>query len=61
MSKYPNSWSGKSQFYKGKRKKLPTVESDHEYKKYCEGKKNKNKILSYSDWCKRERRKRGMV
>jgi len=60
MTIYSNPWSGKRQFYRGGRKKLPTVETDKEYKAYCAKKKNKDKILSYSAWCRKERRKGGM-
>jgi hypothetical protein len=60
MSTYANPWSGSRQFYKGKSKKLPTAETDKDYLTYCKNKKNKNKIVSYEVWCKRERNKSGM-
>ena len=60
MTSYSNPWSGKRQFYKGRRKKLPTAETDQGYLAYCAKKKNKDKIMSYSNWCKRERRKSGL-
>lgn len=56
---YSNPWSGKSQFYKGKRKKLPTAETDQEYQDYCSRKKNKAKIMDYKSWCRSQRRKGG--
>ena len=60
MSRYANPWSGSGQFYKGKLKKLPTAKNDKEYQTYCDRKKNKSKILSYENWTKKERVKRGM-
>ena len=58
--RYSNPWSGNQQFYKGKRKRLPSAETDREYKAYCKSKVNKDNILSYKAWCERERRLRGM-
>ena len=60
MSRYANPWSGSGQFYKGKLKKLPTAKTDKDYQVYCDRKKNKSKILSYENWAKKERVKRGM-
>jgi hypothetical protein len=60
MSIYANPWSGTRQFYKGKAKKLPTAKTDKDYLKYCANKKNKDNILSYSAWCRKERKKSGM-
>lgn len=60
MNKYANSWTGNRQFYKGKVKKLPTEETDKDYQAYCKRKKNKNNILSYKAWAKKERRKCGL-
>jgi hypothetical protein len=60
MSRYANPWSGSSQFYKGKCKKLPTAKTDKDYQAYCNRKKNKNKILPYEEWARQERIKRGM-
>ena len=60
MSRYANSWTGKSQFYRGKAKKLPKASQDREYQAYCDKKQNKDKILSYTEWAKNERRKHGM-
>lgn len=62
MSYYSNPWNGNRQFYKSgrRKKKLPTAETDVDYQKYCKNKKNKDKILSYAAWCRRERRKGGM-
>jgi hypothetical protein len=60
MNRYANPWSGSSQFYKGKRKKLPTAETDKDYQAYCKRKKNKSKILSYEAWAKSERKKHGL-
>jgi len=60
MNRYANPWSGKGQFYKGKSKKLPTTKTDKDYLAYCERKKNKSKLLSYEDWCRKERIKSGM-
>lgn len=57
---YTNPWSGKRQFYRGKQKKVLTEETDKSYKEYCKKKKNKRKMLSYTTWCKRERKKGGM-
>lgn len=58
--RYSNPWSGNSLFYKGTVKNKPTVDTDKEYQLYCKRKKNKEKILSYNAWAKRERRKGGM-
>jgi len=58
MSSYANPWNGNRQFYKGKYK-TQTID-DEGYKKYCEKKKNKDKILSYEAWCKKERIKSGI-
>lgn len=58
--KYSNPWNGGTQFYKGRRKKLPTAETDKEYQAYCKRKKNKSKILSYKSWCDEQRRQHGM-
>jgi hypothetical protein len=60
MNKYANPWSGSGQFYKGKAKALPTADNDKDYLAYCKCKKNKNKILSYNAWSRRERIKSGM-
>ena len=57
---YSNPWSGKSQFYKGKRKKLPTAETDKEYQDYCNRKQNKAKMMDYKSWCRSQRRKSGL-
>ena len=57
MSKYANPWSGDSQFYRGKVKKAT---KDKDYELYCQRKKNKNKILPYEVWGKRERIKSGI-
>jgi hypothetical protein len=56
--RYANPWSGSGQFYKGKTKKLPTTDKD--YRAYCKRKKNKNKILSYEEWSRKERIRSGM-
>jgi len=60
---YSNPWSGKRQFYKGKRKKLPTAETDREYKAYCKAYEKRNgnldNAMSYKAWYTHER-KRGM-
>ena len=48
------------QFFKGKSKKLPTAETDKDYKAYCKRKQNKSKILPYKSWVKQERIKSGM-
>jgi hypothetical protein len=58
--RYSNPWSGKSNFYKGRTKRLPTAETDKDYQLYCSRKLNKDKLLSYRDWCKKERRNGGM-
>ena len=60
MSSYPNSWNGNKMFYRGKRKIVPTENSHREYQAYCEGKMNKDKIISYKEWCLRQRRKYGI-
>jgi len=60
MTNYANPWSGMRQFFKGKSKKLPTAETDKDYKAYCKRKQNKSKILPYKSWVKQERRKSGM-
>ena len=52
--KYSNPWSGGTQFYKGSAKKLPTSTTDKDYLEYCAKKKNKNKILPYDEWVKKE-------
>ena len=58
--RYSNPWSGKSQFYKGVGRRLPTAETDRGYQAYCKRKKNKKKLLSYKAWCEQERRQGGM-
>ena len=60
MTVYANSWNGSRQFYRGKNKRLPTAETDKDYQAYCKRKKNKSKILSYKQWCRKERIKSGM-
>ena len=57
MNKYANPWSGNSQFYRGKAKKTT---KDKDYELYCQRKKNKNKILPYELWAKKERIKSGI-
>ena len=59
MSNYTNPWTGLRQFYKGKSKKS-SEENDKDYIEYCKKKKNKDKILPYNIWCKRERKKSGL-
>ena len=58
--KYSNPWNGSTQFYKGRKKKLPTAETDKEYQAYCKRKKNKSKILNYKSWCDKQRKQHGM-
>jgi len=58
--KYSNPWNGNTQFYKGRKKKLPTAETDNEYQTYCKNKKNKAKILDYKSWCAKQRQQGGM-
>ena len=58
--KYSNPWNGNTQFYKGKKKKLSTAETDKEYQAYCKRKKNKDKILGYKSWCAKQKKQHGM-
>jgi hypothetical protein len=66
MGKVSNPWSGNRSFSKGYSSALTkkTAALDKDYQKYLKRKlKMKNQKrdpLSYSDWCKRERLKRGM-
>lgn len=57
---YANPWSGKRQFYKGRRKKLLTAETDKDYIAYCERKQNKANIVPYKKWVRQERKKYGL-
>ena len=59
MGRYANPWSGSSQFYKGKSKRLPTAKTDKDYIAYCSKFKDKSKAMSYEAWVKREYLKYG--
>jgi hypothetical protein len=64
MGKVSNPWSGNRSFSKGYRSALTNADADKDYQKYLKRKlkmKNqKSDPLSYLEWCKRERLKRGM-
>ena len=51
MVAYPDSWSGERRFYKGKKKKLPTAETDSGYKRYCKHERKQGREpKSYKKW-----------
>lgn len=64
MSACLNPWSGKRSFSKGNRSALSNSDAKKDYQKYLKRKlkmKNqKSDPLTYTEWCERERVKRGM-
>jgi hypothetical protein len=63
MSKFANPWSGIRTFTKGHTNALSKTADikDRDYQKHCARKKKMGKEpMSYTAWCKQERRKRGM-
>ena len=61
MGAFANGWSGGRSFSKGYQPKKPTAKTDKEYLAYCKKKENSNKEpLSYSAWCKNQRKRFGL-